>query len=62
MVALLGFLSLYIDEFLIVIIGGPFFYGLSHFVFLFGGYLAGKEYVAVLLKWSMKAAIEKAQL
>ena len=58
-VALLSFISLYIDELLIVIIGGPLFYGLSHLVFLFGMYLAGKEYAAVLIKWSMKAAIEK---
>jgi len=59
MVAFLGFISLYIDELLVVIIGGPLFYGLSHLVFLLGMYLAGKEYATVLLKWSIKAAIEK---
>ena len=58
-VALLGFIAFSLDEVLIVIIGGPLFYGLSHFVFLLGMYLAGKEYATVLLKWSMKATIEK---
>jgi hypothetical protein len=58
-VALLGFIAFSLDEVLIVIIGGPLVYGLSHLVFLLGMYLAGREYATVLLKWSMKATIEK---
>jgi len=58
-VGILGIISLYFGKPLILIVGGPLAYGISHLVFLFGMYLAGKEYATVLLKWSLKVVFEK---
>jgi hypothetical protein len=58
-VGILGVISLYVGKPLIVIIGGPLAYGISHLVFLFGMYLAGRDYAAAILKWSIKKAYEK---
>jgi hypothetical protein len=58
-IALVGTISIYIGEPLILIIGGPAVYGLSHLVFLLGMYLAGKEYATVFFKWFVKVVFEK---
>jgi hypothetical protein len=58
-VALFGFLSLYLKQPLVLIIGGPLTYGTSHVVFLVGMYIAGKDYATVFMKWSIKKACEK---
>jgi hypothetical protein len=58
-VGLLGAISVYLKEPLIVIIGGPLTYGLSHLVFIFGMYLAGAKYTKIFFRWATRVAMEK---
>ena len=58
-VAFFGFLSVYLKQPRVLIIGGPLTYATSHVVFLVGMYIAGKEYAMVFMKWSIKKACEK---
>ena len=58
-VAFFGFLALYLKQPLVLIIGGPLIYGISHVVFLVGMYIAGKDYTKLFMKWSIKKACEK---
>jgi len=58
-VGLLGTLSVTMNRPLIVIIGGPLVYGLSHLVFLAGMFLAGAEYSWIFLRWATRVAVEK---
>ncbi len=58
-VGLLGAISIYLNEPLIVIIGGPLTYGLSHLVFIVGMYLAGAQYARIFLRWATRVAMEK---
>ncbi len=58
-VGLLGTISIYLKEPLIVIIGGPLTYGLSHLVFIFGMYLAGAKYTKIFFRWAIRVTMEK---
>lgn len=58
-VAFFGFLSLYLKQPLVLIIGGPLIYGTAHVVFLVGMYIVGKDYAMIVMKWSIKKACEK---
>jgi hypothetical protein len=58
-VGLLGMVSLHLQEPLIVAIGGPVTYGLSHLAFILGMYLAGAEYARVFFRWATRVAVEK---
>lgn len=58
-VAFFGFLSLYLKQPLVLIIGGPLIYGTAHVVFLVGMYIVGKDYATLFMKWSIKKACEK---
>lgn len=58
-VGLLGALSVTMNQPLIVLIGGPLVYGLSHLVFLAGMVLAGAEYSWIFLRWATRIAVEK---
>ncbi|HIE54747.1 MAG TPA: hypothetical protein EYP90_06150 [Chromatiaceae bacterium] len=58
-VGLLGTLSVTMDQPLIVLIGGPLVYGLSHLVFLAGMVLAGAEYTWIFLRWATRVTVEK---
>ncbi|SPD74825.1 conserved hypothetical protein [uncultured Desulfobacterium sp.] len=58
-VGALGIISYYLDKPLIVIIGGPITYGLSHFVFILGAYLAGAQYSKAFLLWATRIAVER---
>lgn len=58
-VSLLGVLAVFFQEPLILLIGGPLVYGLSHLVFLLGMYLAGAEYSLIFLRWATRVAVEK---
>ena len=58
-VAVFGFLSLYLKQPLVLIIGGPLTYGTAHVVFLVGMYIVGKDYATLFMKWSIKKACEK---
>ncbi len=58
-VALFGVLSIYFNQPLIVILGGPAIYGTSHLVFLAGMYLAGARYTYIFLRWATRKFLEK---
>ena len=58
-VGALGMLSIYLGKPLIVAIGGPLTYGLSHLVFLLGMYLAGYNYTKIFLRWATRVTMEK---
>ena len=58
-VGALGALSIYLEKPLIVAIGGPITYGLSHLVFLLGMYLAGADYTKIFLCWAARVSVEK---
>lgn len=58
-VGLLALISYYMREPLIVAIGGPLVYGLSHLVFMAGFYLAGSRYAPVFCRWATWRAMEK---
>ncbi|TFH42970.1 MAG: hypothetical protein E4G96_02260 [Chrysiogenales bacterium] len=58
-VAFLGACAFYLREPLVVAIGGPLVYGLSHLVFLAGFYLAGAHYGHALFRWATRVFIEK---
>lgn len=58
-VAFLGTVSIYFKKPLIVAIGGPVTYGLSHLVFLLGMYLAGAKYTRIFLRWAARMLVEK---
>jgi peptidoglycan/xylan/chitin deacetylase (PgdA/CDA1 family) len=58
-VGLLTWISYQVREPLIVVIGGPVTYGLSHLVFLAGSYLAGVHYVQIILRWATRRLVER---
>jgi peptidoglycan/xylan/chitin deacetylase (PgdA/CDA1 family) len=58
-VGLLALISFHMREPLIVAVGGPIIYGLSHLVFMAGFYLAGSRYASIFLRWATWRAVEK---
>jgi peptidoglycan/xylan/chitin deacetylase (PgdA/CDA1 family) len=58
-VGFLAWISYRLQEPLIVIVGGPATYGLSHLVFLAGFYLAGVHYAQILLRWAARSLVER---
>ena len=59
LIALLSFLSIYWDQPMVVIIGGPTAYALSHLVFIVGMYLAGTHYSLIFLRWLTRITMQK---
>jgi hypothetical protein len=58
-VTFFGILSIYLREPLIVIIGGPVIYGISHLVFLAGLYCAGARYTYIFFRWATRKFLER---
>jgi hypothetical protein len=58
-VVALGIIAGYLQEPLVLIIGGPVTYGLSHLVFIVGAYLAGGQYAYAFLRWATRVTMEK---
>lgn len=58
-ISAIGTLSIYLNEPLLLAIGGPLLYGFSHLVFLIGMYLAGAQYTKIFLRWATRTAMEK---
>lgn len=58
-VTFFGILSICLNEPLIVIIGGPVIYGISHLVFLAGLYLAGARYASIFFRWATRKFLER---
>lgn len=59
LIAVLGAVSIHLNQPLVVALGGPVAYGLSHMVFLLGMYLAGAEYSMIFLRWATRVAVVK---
>ncbi len=57
LIFLLGIISIYVKEPLVVVIGGPVAYGISHAVFLAGMFIAGAYYAMILLRWAARVAV-----
>jgi hypothetical protein len=55
----LGALAVYLNKPLLLVIGGPVLYGLSHLVFILGMYLAGAKYTKIFLRWATRVAVER---
>ena len=58
-VLLLGILSIYYQEPLLVVVGGPLIYIFSHLVLFLGLYLAGMRYTWILLRWLTRITMVK---
>jgi len=58
-VGVFGVLAVYFREPLIVAIGGPVIYGISHVVFLVGAWLAGAEHARFLMRYTTKVIFRK---
>ena len=58
-VAVFGWLSFHTGQPLILVVGGPVTYGLSHLVFMAGLFLAGKPYALALAKRATRAVFDK---
>jgi hypothetical protein len=59
LIAVLGYLSVKLDNPWFVAVGGPLAYGMSHLVFLLGMYLSGTLYGLAFLRWSTRVVMEK---
>jgi hypothetical protein len=59
LVGLLASLSVYYHEPMLIVVGGPLAYGLSHLVFLVGMYVAGAKYTWIFLRWLTRMAMIK---
>ncbi len=57
-VAALGALAIHLHKPMIVVIGGPLTYGLSHLVFMFGMYLSGGTYTLIFCRWLTRVCVE----
>ena len=58
-VGLIGALSIYWREPLLIIIGAPLCLITAHLIFLLGLYLAGGEYVMIFVRWATRITLEK---
>ena len=59
LIGALGGAAVYFNQPLMVIIGGPVAYGLSHLVFLLGMYLAGAKYSMIFFRWVTRITVLK---
>lgn len=59
LIALLGYISYNLNQPLIIVIGGPVAYGISHLVFWIGMYITGKEYTIIFSKWLSRVITER---
>ena len=58
-VGVLALIAYHLHEPLVLAVGGPLTYGLSHLVFLAGSWLAGSRYGVTLLRWATRRVVEK---
>ena len=59
MIGLFGALSLYWNEPLMIVVGGPLLFGLAHLAFLAGLYLAGGKYIMPFIRWATRVILKK---
>ena len=58
-IAALGGFALYYHRPLLILIGGPVLYGVSHLVYLLGMWLSGEKYARIFFKWAMRCWVER---
>ncbi|HFQ82317.1 MAG TPA: hypothetical protein ENK33_13265 [Desulfobacterales bacterium] len=58
-VAALGALAIHFGKPMIVVIGGPLTYGLSHLVFMLGMYISGGTYTVIFFRWLTRIVMER---
>ena len=58
-ISVLGYLAAIYSRPLLVVVGGPVMYGLSHLVFITGMYLAGARYSMIVFRWATRKAMQK---
>ena len=58
-IGVLAAISAYLNRPLLVVIGGPLLYGLSHLVFTIGMVFAGTDYARIFLRWATRVLVEK---
>jgi len=58
-VGLIGVLSIYWREPLLIIVGAPLCLITAHLVFLLGMYLVGGKYVMIFVRWATRITLEK---
>ncbi len=58
-VGLFALIAYHLHEPLVLVVGGPVTYGLSHVVFMVGSWLAGARYAVIILRWATWKAVEK---
>jgi len=58
-VGLLVLMAYHMREPLVVVVGGPVTYGLSHLALLAGSWLAGKRYAVIIFRWAARWVVEK---
>lgn len=59
LISMLGAAAVYYERPVIVLVGGPLAYGLSHLVFMLGMYLAGARYSWIFLRWLTRVGMLK---
>lgn len=59
LISVLAALSMYLGKPMILAVGGPVSYGLSHLVFILGMYFAGAKYTRVFMRWLTRIAMER---
>ncbi len=58
-VGLLGLIAVYLNQPMIVAVGGPAFYVLSHLTFMVGAWLAGASHAKAFLRWATRLIMLK---
>ena len=58
-IAVLGYLAVATDRAWLLAVVAPLLYVFSHLLFLLGMYLAGANYIRVLLRWATRVVVEK---
>ena len=56
---LIGAMSIYCDEPLLLVIGCPLLLVIAHLAFVVGLYFAGSKYLFVSFKWAIRVTLEK---
>ncbi len=58
-VGILGLIAVYLNQPLIVAVGGPAFYALSHLTFMAGAWLAGANHAKAFMRWATRQVMLK---
>ena len=58
-ISVLAFISYTYETPLLIVVGGPVLYGISHLVFFLGLYMAGQNYAKIFFRWAVRRTIEK---